>query len=360
MKTIDKIDFENLGREDLIWLLSNDDPQVNDYIIKKAYETKLKYVGNKVYLRGLIEISNICSKNCYYCGVRKGNTNIRRFQMCKEEIIKAAKWAWENEYASLAIQSGERSDQVFVDFVTDILNEIKSFSKGSLGITLSVGEQTEATYQKWRDAGATRFLLRIESSDRELYKKIHPADHSYNERLKCLEYLCNTGYQVGTGVMIGLPYQTVENLADDIIFFKEHDIDMIGMGPWLPHHDTPLGLEFPDVDKKKQLMMGIKMIALVRLYLKDVNIAATTALHALHPFGREMGLKAGANVIMPVITENEHREDYLLYDGKPLSDESADGFRKALQESIAGVGEEIAYGKQGNSKHWQKRMGING
>ncbi|MCF7919827.1 MAG: [FeFe] hydrogenase H-cluster radical SAM maturase HydE [Candidatus Cloacimonetes bacterium] len=357
MKKIEDIDFERLTRDDLIWLLQRENSNELQYLYDRAYETKLKYVGNKVYLRGLIEISNICSKDCYYCGVRRSNAHVRRFMMSKDEIIKAAKWAWEKKYASLALQSGERSDTDFVEFITDILREINRFSNGSMGITLSVGEQSEKAYRLWREAGAKRFLLRIETSNPELYKKIHPADHSFEERLASLALLRKTGYQVGTGVMIGLPGQTFEDLADDIIFFKKQDIDMIGMGPWLPHHDTPLGVQYPQIDQKKQLEMGIKMIALVRLYLKDVNIAATTALQAIDPFGREQGLKAGANVIMPVITENEHRGDYLLYDGKPVSDESAEGFRQALQNSVSGIGEEIGFGLQGNSRHWQKRTG---
>lgn len=358
---IEEINFNELSREELILLLQNENTDDLKYLYDKAYELKLKEVGNKVYLRGLIEISNICSKNCYYCGVRKGNANVERFMMCKSEIIKAAKWAYDHDYASLAIQSGERSDPEFVEFVTEILEEIMAFSNGDMGITLSVGEQTEDTYRRWREAGASRFLLRIETSDPELYKKLHPADHSYQKRLECLRLLRKTGYQVGTGVMIGLPGQTAESLADDIIFFKKYDIDMIGMGPWLPHHDTPLGQQYPNIDMKKQLEMGIKMIALVRLFLKDVNIAATTALQAIDPYGRERGLMAGANVIMPVITENDHREDYVLYDGKPISDESAEGFRAALQESIESLGEVIGYGEQGNSMHWRKRTGaLNG
>jgi biotin synthase len=276
-----------------------------------------------------------------------------------EEILRAARWAYEHRYASLAIQSGERDDEEFINWVEEIVYGIREFAGDELGITLSCGEQTENTYARWRRAGASRYLLRIETSDADLYRQLHPADHNFKQRLNCLKLLGKTGYQVGTGVMIGLPGQTLEHLAGDIEFFREFDIDMIGMGPWLPHLETPLGKKQPTVDSKKQLEMGLKMIALVRLCLKDVNIAATTALHALHKGGRELGLKAGANVIMPVITENEHRGDYLLYEGKPVCDESAEGFRQALDDSIRAIGEKIAYGIQGNSRHWQKRIGIN-
>lgn len=352
-----KIDFSKLSRDDLIYLLQLEDQNDLKVLFAEAYKAKLKYVGNQVFFRGLIEISNICRKNCYYCGIRCGNTKVNRFFLSKDEILKSAKWAWEHNYASLALQSGERDDPEFIDFVEDILLAIREFSGDDLGITLSCGEQTEETYQRWRDVGAKRYLLRIETSNREFYQKLHREDHFFDNRLECLKLLRKTGYQVGTGVMIGLPDQKAEYLADDIIFFKDWDIDMIGMGPWIPHKDTPLGENHPEYDKEWLLKMGIKMIALVRLYLKDVNIAATTALHALNPRGREMGLLAGANVIMPVITENEHRADYLLYDGKPVCDESAEDFRLSLDKSINELGETVAYGIQGNSLHWQKRVG---
>ncbi|MCF7912892.1 MAG: [FeFe] hydrogenase H-cluster radical SAM maturase HydE [Candidatus Cloacimonetes bacterium] len=351
------IDYQNLSRDDLIYLLGVEDKAEIEEIYAEAYKTKLKYIGNQVFFRGLIEISNICRKNCYYCGIRSGNHNVHRFNLSEAEILKSARWAWEHQYASLAIQSGERDDAEFIDFVEAILLGIREFSGNDLGITLSCGEQTEETYQRWREAGASRYLLRIETSNREFYRRLHPADHDYDKRLECLGRLRRTGYQVGTGVMSGLPGQTNEHLADDIIFFKEHDIDMVGMGPWIPHFETPLGRAHPEIDNTRQLEMGLKMIALVRLYLKDVNIAATTALQALHPAGREMGLMAGANVIMPVITENEHRGDYVLYDGKPVCDENAEGFRLALDKAILKLGEKVAYGNQGNSLHWQKRVG---
>jgi biotin synthase len=352
-----KIDYNDLSRDDIIYLLGIRDKVALQELYAAAYSTKLKYVGNMVFFRGLIEISNICSKNCYYCGIRRGNSNVQRFNLDRSEILNSARWAWEHNYASLALQSGERDDAEFVDFVEDILLGIREFSGDELGITLSCGEQTEETYQRWREAGASRYLLRIETSNRDFYKKLHPADHDFDKRLECLKLLGKTGYQVGTGVMIGLPGQTKENLADEIIFFKDNDIDMIGMGPWIPHFETPLGIKHPKLDNARQLEMGLKMIALVRLYLKDVNIAATTALHALNSEGREMGLMAGANVIMPVITENEHRGDYVLYEGKPVCDESAEDFRLALDRSINKLGEKVAYGRQGNSLHWQNRMG---
>ena len=354
---IKTLNYDNLSRDDLIYLLQLENQEDLKELYSEVYKTKLKYVGNQVYFRGLIEISNICSKNCYYCGIRCGNSKVNRFILDKQEILRSAKWAWKHNYASLALQSGERDDPEFVDFVEDILLGIREFSGDDLGITLSCGEQTEETYQRWRDAGAQRYLLRIETSNREFYKKLHPEDHLFDKRLECLKLLRKTGYQVGTGVMIGLPDQKAEYLADDLIFFKDLDIDMIGMGPWIPHKDTPLGEDHPEYDKEWLMSLGIKMIALVRLFLKDVNIAATTALHALDPKGREKGLMAGANVIMPVITENEHRGDYLLYDGKPVCDESAEDFRLALDKSISSLGESVAYGIQGNSRHWQKRVG---
>ncbi|OGV39600.1 MAG: [FeFe] hydrogenase H-cluster radical SAM maturase HydE [Lentisphaerae bacterium GWF2_45_14] len=321
-----------------------------------AYKVKLRYVGNKVFFRGIIEFGNICRKDCYYCGLRKSSRANARYTMPHEEIVECALWAFSNDYGSIVLQSGECNDSGFISFMEGILREIKEKTCGKLGITLSLGEQTEETYRKWFDAGAHRYLLRIESSNRELYKMIHPADalHDFDNRLDCIKSLGKIGYQTGTGVMIGLPGQTLYDLADDILFFKELDVDMIGMGPYIVHHETPLAARMPDFEKIKdeQFRLGLKMIAVTRIALKDVNIASTTALQALNPEGREMGLKAGANIIMPNITPVKYRHDYQLYEDKPCLDENASLCRNCLKKRIESIGEEIGYGEWGDSKHF--------
>ena len=217
------LEKENLSREDLLTLIKIDNPQDLQLLFDKAYETKLKYIGNKVYYRGLIECSNICIKNCKYCGIRRDNKNVDRFALSKNDILDISRWIYKNGYGSLALQSGERTDKEFVDFIEDTLKDIQKISNNSLGITLSLGEQTLDTYKRWLKAGASRYLLRIETTNRELFKKIHFDDdlHSFDKRLQALKDLKTAGYQVGTGVMIGLPDQTYEDLVNDIIFFTK-------------------------------------------------------------------------------------------------------------------------------------------
>lgn len=350
---------ENLSKEDLLKLIQIEDPQELQLLFNKAYEIKLKYIGNKVYYRGLIECSNICIKNCRYCGIRKGNENVERFMLTKDEILEISQWIYENGYGSLALQSGERNDSDFINFIEKTLINIQKNCNNSLGITLSLGEQTLETYKKWLNAGASRYLLRIETTNKELFKKIHPNDesHTFEKRLKALKDLKTAGYQVGTGVMIGLPNQTYEDLVNDILFFKENDIDMIGMGPYIIHEETPLGQEAVNniLSDEKRFQLSLKMIALCRIYLKDINIAATTALHALDPLGREKGILAGANVIMPNATSKNIKPKYQLYRGKPNLDDDAIKGKLALEKSLKEIGEKVVYFKQGNSPHFYNR-----
>lgn len=342
------------NRDELIAMLSLTDPSETEALYRRAYEVKRRYVGTKVYFRGLIELSNICSKDCHYCGIRSGNPNVRRYTICREEVIAEAKWCFEQRYGSIVLQAGEREDAAWTDFVTDLIQGIKEVSGGELGITLSLGEQTDEVYRCWHEAGAHRYLLRIETSNPALYQTLHPADHSFEKRLNCLRTLKKLGYQVGTGVMIGLPGQTVADLADDILFFYDEDIDMLGMGPFIPHHETPLAHLVDGYDAGAALDRGLKMIAACRIALKDVNIASTTALQALMSTGRELGLLAGANIIMPNITDTRFRESYQLYEGKPGLDENAISSREGLERSILSIGESIGYGEWGDSRHFRK------
>ena len=355
MKTFQEIlqqtDFQ---REDLVCLLGAENGE-RLLLFEKAGEVKRATIGNKVYFRGLVEFSNICSKDCLYCGIRKSNEKVIRYDVPDSEILEACRYAWENRFGSVVLQSGELSSPAFVKRVDDLLKEIKKQSNGELGITLSCGEQSRETYRRWFESGAHRYLLRIESSNPGLYKKIHPGNalHSFGKRLECLHFLRETGYQTGTGVMIGFPFQTLEDLADDLLFFKKMDIDMIGMGPYIEHEDTPL-YEYRHLLKSKQerFDLALKMIAVLRLLMPDVNIAAATALQAIDPVGREKAVKVGANIIMPNLTPCNYRKEYQLYEGKPCLDEDASLCKNCLEARIEIAGSEIGYGEWGDSKHF--------
>ena len=347
-------------RKDLIQLLDLGDPDDLKWLYRKAYELKQRYVGDRTYLRGIIEFSNFCRKDCYYCGIRRSNGGFSRYQMSMPEIVDDAKWAYHNGYGSIVLQAGERDDREFRLFVDSIIREIKSLSKGELGITLSLGEQTRDTYQRWFDSGAHRYLLRIETSNARLYRRLHPRDHHFETRRDCLKMLKDIGYQVGTGVLIGLPFQSPADLADDLLFFRQNDVDMIGMGPYILHGNTPLAAQAPDDEGTGpyRLVMTLKMIALARILLKDVNIAATTALQALAPDGRESGLLAGANVIMPNVTRKKYRHLYQLYPDKPCMAEDKRDCAGCLRRRIEGMGEKIGFNEWGDSPHFKGPLAV--
>lgn len=351
------LEKETFEKPDLVALLSAGEEE-RKLIFEKAASIKEKFVGKKVYYRGLIEFSNLCGKDCLYCGIRASNKNTHRYEVEEHEVIEAARYAWKNKYGSVVIQAGERSDKKYVERIERIVHEIKTLSNGELGITLSLGEQSEETYRRWFNAGAHRYLLRIEVSNPELYPKYHPHNkkHDFQARLNCLHLLRKVGYQVGSGVMIGLPFQTIDDLADDLLFFKEHDIDMVGMGPYIEHEDTPLYI-YRDklLPKMDRFFLALKMVAILRIMMKDINIAATTAMQAIDPLGREKAVKVGANIIMPNLTPTKYREDYLLYEDKPCTDEDAEECKRCLEARIHMAGGEVGYGEWGDSKHFEKR-----
>lgn len=346
-----------LERNDILALLSLENEQ-SDILFRYAHEVKTASVGNKVYFRGLIEYSNICSKNCFYCGIRNENKRYRRYTLTEKEVLEAAAYAWENRFASIVLQSGEQQSPAFTSTIENLLKKIHSLTRGELHVTLSLGEQSAGTYKRWYDAGAHRYLLRIEVSNPELYQKLHPADgrHGHMARIDALDTLRKTGYQVGTGVMIGLPFQTLSDLADDLVFFRDFDIDMCGMGPYIEHEDTPLfehrGLLPPAA---RRLNLSIKMVAILRIIMSDINIAATTAMQTLDPRGREKAIYAGANVIMPNLTPVKYRDNYLLYENKPNVKDQPEETRIALEKHIRDAGDEIGYGEWGDSRHYQVR-----
>ncbi|MGM0566701.1 MAG: [FeFe] hydrogenase H-cluster radical SAM maturase HydE [Bacteroidota bacterium] len=346
-------------RESLAYLLKTQGNE-RQKLLEYAHEVKKHEVGLKTYFRGLLEFSNICAKNCYYCGIRRGNGNVERYFMTEDEIISQVQYAIDNHYASIVLQSGERTDRKFTQHITDLLRKITAINSGqSLGITLSMGEQSEEVYKEWQAAGANRYLIRIEASNPELYKKLHPDNsvHNYQRRLDAIERLKALGYQTGTGVMIGLPFQDEYDLADDLLFMQRHDIDMVGMGPYIEHQDTPL-YRYRDqlMPKEERFDLSLKMVALLRIMMKDINIAATTAMQTLDPLGREKAIKVGANVIMPNLTPVKYREGYLLYEDKPCLDEEAEDCHTCLEARISIAGDEIGYDEPGTSLHYQKRM----
>lgn len=338
-----------MEHSEIIRLLSLQAPQEIKNLYAQAYTVKKQHIGTTVYFRGIIEFSNICTKDCFYCGIRRSNHQLTRYLMNTQEILTAAEWAHQKKYGSIVLQSGERQDAEYTALIEELLYEIKRRTNNELGITLSLGEQSLETYERWYKAGAHRYLLRIETSNKQLYRQLHPADHVFEERLDCLRFLKDIGYQTGTGVMIGLPGQTLEDLANDILFFKTMDIDMIGMGPWIPHEDSPLTTEH--YSRETQLELGLKMIAATRLALPDINIASTTALQALSSTGRELGLQAGANIIMPNITPTKYRGNYQLYNGKPCLDDEAEHCQSCLEKRVRSIGETIGYGQWGDSPH---------
>ncbi len=359
MRTFSDILDNNYFDKDSIVRLLGAQGRDKELLFLKAAEVKQKHIGNTVHLRGLIELTNNCTKNCYYCGIGASNNKLERFMVELTEVTKAIHFINDNSYGSVVIQTGEIQNEQFTSAIEDILYSITKIGKGKLGVTLSCGEQSLVTYKRWKAAGAHRYLLRIESSDKDLYYKLHPKNkkHHFETRLESLRSLQECGYQTGTGVMIGLPFQTLENLANDLIFMRDFNIDMCGMGPYIEHLDTKLYKYKKLVPSKEtRVDLSLKMIAILRIMMKDINIAATTAMQTLVDGGREMALKAGANILMPNTTPGIYREQYSLYDNKPGLNEEAEDNKISIEKLIARAHCKPGYGEQGNSKHYSKRI----
>ena len=339
----------DLDREEIKTLLAAEGENM-ERLLRRGLEVKLEHLDNYVHLRGLIEYSNVCGKNCLYCGLRRDNRKVERYCMSDEEVLQCAQLAVQLGYGSVAIQSGERCDDSFVRKIEHLVREIKKIDNGSLGVTLSLGEQTEDTYRRWFDAGAHRYLLRIESSSEALYRRIHPQDHDFGARLSCIDSLLRIGYQTGTGVMVGLPFQTLDNLADDLLFFKAKDVAMVGLGPYIPHPDTPLYEYAGKIPPARERMdMTLKMIAVLRLMMPEINMVAATANQTLDPAGREKAIAAGANVIMPNLTPEASREGYFIYPDKANVKDKPEECRNSLDIRLAAIGHRIQYGAWGDS-----------
>ena len=331
---IDRLESEHdLTDEEMKAVLLCDAPGFDEYISEKARKVREAYYGKDVYLRGLIEISNICRNNCYYCGIRSGNTNCERYRLSKEQILSCCDVGYELGFRTFVMQGGE--DPFYTDeLIVSIIRDIKK-KYTDCAVTLSLGEFEKESYQKFFDAGADRYLLRHETADKAHYEMLHPAGMSFEHRMKCLRDLKEIGYQVGTGMMVGSPYQTAEHLVKDLRFLKEFKPHMVGMGPFIPHHDT----RYADCTAGT-VEMTVRLLAIIRLLLPDVLLPATTALGTIDPVGREKGLLAGANVIMPNLSPADVRAKYLLYDNKKVAgDEAAEAVRE-MEKRIASVGYE--------------------
>ncbi len=318
-----------LTRSEIVALLSGADSRA---LFQTADDVRRQFVGDAVYLRGLIEFSNYCKNDCIYCGIRRSNHRASRYRMTPDEIVQTAEKAVQYGYKTVVLQSGE--DLWFdADKMSDIIRRIKQLGAA---VTLSLGEKTREEYAAFRQAGADRYLLRIETTDKALYEKLDP-QMSWDNRVRCLEDLKELGYEVGSGSLVGLPGQTVESLAEDLLFFKSLPVDMAGIGPFIPHPDTPLAAE----SAKGHLDLSLKMMAVMRLMLPDINIPATTAMETLHPQGRLMALQCGANVIMPNVTAETFSRNYELYPGKPHPAASA---AAAWKEPLASIGRTVSDG----------------
>lgn len=327
-------------KKEIIDILTDNNEENNQQLFKKADSIRKKYVGDEVHLRGLIEFSNICARTCNYCGLRYENKKIDRYRIDKDEIIKTVSNAVKMGYKTIVLQSGE--DKFYNrEIMIDIIRRIKEFD---VALTLSIGERSYEDYKAFKDAGADRYLLRIETTDKELYKNMHP-NMSFDNRLQCLENLKKLNYEVGTGCLVGLPEQTIESLANDILFFKEIGADMIGIGPFIPHPDTPL-----NNSKAGDFNLALKVMALVRIILPDINIPATTAMETLNPNGRIIALQSGANVVMPNVTTTEYRKKYEIYPNKICVNDKPDKCRHCIESKILSIGRTIAKDK-GFRKH---------
>jgi len=341
-----------LTKEEILgWLRENDTTRLEE-LWKLANESRRSHVGDAVHLRGLIEISNYCIRRCSYCGLRASNRSLGRYRMEADEIMEAAYQAHKFGYGTVVLQGGEDYG-ITKDWMAGIIRRIKE--ETPLAVTLSLGERTEAELKAWREAGADRYLLRFETSDRALFNTIHPPSGNRTcDRIALLRLLKELGYQTGSGIMVGLPGQTYESVANDIMLFRELDLDMIGIGPFIPHPQTPLGTQASNSESlhEEQVpnseLMVYKAMALTRLVRPDANIPATSALATINKHnGRELGLKRGGNVFMPNLTPLKYRKLYEIYPAKACIDETGSICNGCLTARIQMIGRHIGQGPGG-------------
>jgi len=358
-----------MEKETFIFNIKKSDRQkIKDLLVSKgqkqqalfllAQKTKEKVFQNRIHFRGIIEFSNVCQNNCFYCGIRKNNQKIKRYQMSLEEIKTALDFIHQTGYGSVVFQSGEKQNSAAKNYLLEIVKLTRK-TYPQLGITISSGEHSFEFYKELRLAGADRYLLRIETSNSMLYRKLHPVSMSFENRLQCLTWLKELNFQVGSGIMIGLPGQTVDDLTDDLIFFLEKQFDMYGLGPYVIHQNTPLFSSLVQENwqkNKKQIYnLTLNFLALLRIYSPKVNIAAATALDVFDPKGRLQALKIAANVIMPIVTPQKYRENYLLYENKTYIDEDVLQCKNCLINKIKKQNLKPVFNEQGNSPFYLER-----
>lgn len=334
-KLIDKLALTgNLKEEEFLFLLNNVDKESSEHLFERARALTNQHFHRQIYLRGLIEISSFCKNDCYYCGIRRSNKNAQRYRLTKEDILSCCKQGYDLGFRTFVLQGGE--DSYFSDnFIVDLISSIKNYYP-DCAITLSLGEKSKEAYIKYFNAGADRYLLRHETADNNHYSRLHPASLTLESRKSCLYDLKSIGYQVGTGFMVGSPYQTNTNLVSDLMFIKDFQPEMVGIGPFLPHHDTPYANK-----SKGSLELTLFLIGILRLMSPNLLIPSTTALGTIDPTGREQGILAGANVIMPNLSPVDVRKKYLLYDDKiNTGQETAEGVAD-LKKRIDALGYEI-------------------
>ena len=332
---IDKLREENgLTKNEWTYLIENRTPKTAEYLFEQAREVREKHYGKTVYIRGLIEFTNYCKNDCLYCGIRKSNCNVSRYRLEEETILECCNYGYELGFRTFVLQGGE--DGYFTDErVTRIVSQIKR-QHPDCAITLSIGEKSLESYQKFFEVGADRYLLRHETYNDKHYARLHPDGLSADNRQRCLWDLKEIGYQVGTGFMVGAPFQTAEHLAEDMLFIKELSPQMVGIGPFIPHRDTPLG-----DNRAGTLELTLYMLGLLRLMLPKALLPATTALGTIDPEGREKGILAGANVVMPNLSPQNVRDKYMLYNNKISTGEEAAENLEDLKLRMKSIGYEV-------------------
>ncbi|GHU18110.1 [FeFe] hydrogenase H-cluster radical SAM maturase HydE [Betaproteobacteria bacterium] len=310
---------------------------VTSALFAEASAVRHKIYGTSVYTRGLIEFTNYCKNNCYYCGIRRGNKNCERYRLNREQILSCCAQGYELGFRTFVLQGGEDpryTDAVMVDIVSAVRERFPDCA-----ITLSLGERTRENYEALFRAGANRYLLRHETANKAHYAKLHPSKMSLDYRKQCLNWLKDIGYQIGCGFMVCSPFQTLENLAEDLLFIGELNPHMVGIGPFIPHKDTVFAEAPHEVGKK--LVLTLTLLGIIRLMLPNVLLPATTALGTLHPLGREYGIKVGGNVVMPNLSPVDVRKKYLLYDGKICTGDEAAECRHCLQRRMKSIGYDV-------------------
>jgi biotin synthase len=332
---IDKLYEEHLlSRGEFCALLDGVQGAEEIYLFKKAQTVAQKYFGNKIYIRGLIEFTSYCKNDCYYCGIRRSNQNAERYRLTEEQILSCCQVGYALGFRTFVLQGGEDpfyTDEKMVHIVSEIHRRYSDCA-----ITLSIGEKEYDSYRLFREAGAERYLLRHETANPQHYRKLHPPELSLTHRKRCLSQLKTLGYQVGAGFMVGSPFQTTENLAEDLLYIHQLNPQMVGIGPFVPHHDTPFA-NFP----QGSLRQTLHLLSILRLMQPNVLLPATTALGTIHPEGRELGILAGANVVMPNLSPVEVRKKYALYDNKLCTGEEAAECRSCLQNRMRRIGYEV-------------------